>query len=164
MREQSCCFTGHRELPREAGQIASRVERELFRLIQQGVRHFLCGGAIGFDLLCGQQVLKLKERFPSITLHMVLPYPDQAQRYTKPQKEVYTALLEQADEIVYMGAHYTRGCMHRRNRYMVEHSAYAIVYCIREEGGSYYTACYAQKKHLNIIPVGQEEVAKMAFV
>ena len=50
--------------------------------------------------------------------------------------------------------HYGPGCMQRRNRYMVDHSALLIaVYDGRKTGGTYYTVKYAKSldKDIRII-------------
>ena len=54
---RSCCFTGHREIPLEKyGEIWSAVEREALKLYGNGVRTFIVGGALGFDMLCGEDI------------------------------------------------------------------------------------------------------------
>lgn len=44
------------------------MEREIERSIQAGYVYFGAGGALGFDTLAAQMVLKLKERYPDIKL------------------------------------------------------------------------------------------------
>ena len=54
MQSLTCCFIGERSLPAEAAEhITLRLNEEVERLIGQGVRHFLSGGARGFDLIAG---------------------------------------------------------------------------------------------------------------
>ena len=74
MREQTCCFTGHRELPvwgRE--QLAAKLEDTITGLIDRGIRFYGAGGARGFDTLAAGTVLKLKPSYPNIKLILVLP-------------------------------------------------------------------------------------------
>ncbi len=50
MREQTCCFTGHRDIPEQSRtRIAAGLEKTVIELIQQGYRYFGAGGARGFD-------------------------------------------------------------------------------------------------------------------
>jgi len=48
MKRQTCCFTGHRKLPKEKiEQIVINLEREIESLIAQGVKQsHVCGGAL----------------------------------------------------------------------------------------------------------------------
>ena len=64
--------------------------------------------------------------------------------------------MNQTDEIIYVGETYTRGCMHRRNRYLVDHSTICVAYCIRDTGGSAYTVDYARRSGVQIIQLGKE--------
>lgn len=74
MREQTCCFTGHRQLPPgERAEIANRLERVLAALYERGVRYYGVGGALGFDTLAAQTVIRLRESYPGMKLILVLP-------------------------------------------------------------------------------------------
>lgn len=49
-RMQTCCFTGHRQLPsEEQTEIANKLERVIAALYQKGIRYYGAGGALGFD-------------------------------------------------------------------------------------------------------------------
>ena len=74
MKSRTACFTGHRELPADdLPEISKRLEDTLVKLIEQGYRYFGAGGALGFDTLAAQVVLRLRERYPQIRLILVLP-------------------------------------------------------------------------------------------
>ncbi len=51
MREKTCCFTGHRELPTGLGKwrLAARLEKAVVEQIEKGVR-FL-GSGVHWDLI-----------------------------------------------------------------------------------------------------------------
>ena len=67
MRSKTVCFTGHRELPADdLPEISKHLEDTLATLIEQGYRYFGAGGALGFDTLAAQVVLRLRERYPRI--------------------------------------------------------------------------------------------------
>ena len=62
MRSKTVCFTGHRELPTDdLPEISKRLEDTLVALIEQGYCYFGAGGALGFDTLAAQAVLRLRE-------------------------------------------------------------------------------------------------------
>ena len=77
MRENAC-FTGHRQLPIcEIENIKNKTESEIVKLINIGITSFICGGAIGFDILCGEIVSKLKVYDENIRLILALPCKNQ---------------------------------------------------------------------------------------
>ena len=78
MREQTCCFTGHRHIPStQRRALVENLEETVRQLIDRGIRYFGAGGALGFDTLAARMVLGLAGEFPHIRLILVLPCPDQ---------------------------------------------------------------------------------------
>ena len=85
MESRTACFTGHRELPTDdLPEISKRLEDTLLTLIEQGYCYFGAGGALGFDTLAAQAVLRLRERYPQIRLILVLPCLDQTRGLVAP--------------------------------------------------------------------------------
>lgn len=158
VRENSCCFTGHRRIAlRESLLVRRRLRAEILRLIEEGVDTFLAGGAVGFDTLAAQEVLRLRaEGSCDIHLVLVLPCLGQESLWSERDAAVYRRLLRQADEVIYTGDEYTRGCMFRRNRYMVDHSAYCLCYFNgSSRGGTAYTVKYAGQCGLKTVNVAE---------
>ena len=74
MKQKTCCFTGHRDIPLGDYQlIFDKTEEMVERLIKKGYLYFGAGGALGFDTIAALAVLKLKEHYPDIRLILVLP-------------------------------------------------------------------------------------------
>ncbi|WP_040198378.1 SLOG family protein [Candidatus Soleaferrea massiliensis] len=152
MKEQTCCFTGHRDISEgDTAGIVRLLEYEVEKLICEGVCYFGAGGAQGFDTIAAQVVLKMRERHPQIRLILVLPCRDQTQRWNQKDKQIYDAILSRADKVVYLADQYYRGCMHQRNRYLVDHSGHCICYLRRDMGGTAYTVRYAKSKGVHVI-------------
>ena len=152
MREDACCFTGHRDIPPEILlALAAKVEAEVLELIAYGIRYFYAGGALGFDTLAAETVLRLRDQFPQIQLILALPNREQTRGWSAASVERYESILRRANEVIYTSEHYTRGCMQRRNRFIVDHSAVCVAYCTRATGGSAYTLQYARKSGLHIL-------------
>lgn len=151
-RETSCCFTGHRRIPAQEGLwLRRKLREEISALAEEGVATFLAGGALGFDTMAAQEVLRVRgERFPHLRLVLVLPYVGQESQWSQRDAAVYRALLRQADEVVYTAKAYTRGCLFQRNRYLVDHSAHCVCYLQRDTGGTAYTVRYARERGLVI--------------
>ena len=69
---KSCFFIGHREADER---LLPRLEAVIDRLIrEEGVRYFYVGGYGGFDRLAAAAVRRMKQKYPDITLMLVLPY------------------------------------------------------------------------------------------
>ncbi len=151
---ETCCFTGHRSVPqRETLLLRLRLREEIRKLAETGVDTFLAGGAVGFDTLAAQEVLRLREEeLPRLRLVLVLPCLGQESRWSLKDAQVYHRLIRQADEVIYTGDFYTRGCMFVRNRYLVDHSAFCLCYLTGEagRGGTAYTVGYARKQGLDV--------------
>ena len=69
--EQTCFFSGHRRLP-EDPRLLPALEDAIRRASGAGCRRFLCGGALGFDTLAAQTLLRLREQ-EKLRLCLVLP-------------------------------------------------------------------------------------------
>ena len=71
---RSACFTRHRNLLCDIENLQARLYDVLERAMNKaGITEFYNGGAIGFDLLADQTVLKLRESYSKVKLHMILP-------------------------------------------------------------------------------------------
>ena len=154
MKEKTCCFTGHRKIPPEdLEEISRRLELTVMRLIEKGYRYFGAGGAMGFDTLAAQTVWKLKTAYPDIQLILVLPCENQAEYWKTEDRALYEDIKAKADKVVYTSKAYFRGCMHKRNRYLVDNSSCCICYLTKETGGTAYTVQYAKEKMLTIYAI-----------
>ena len=151
-RLHTCCFTGHRDIPPEIlPALAAKLEAVVLELITDGIRYFYAGGALGFDTLAAETVLQLRDQFPQIRLILAIPCREQARGWSAASINRYEHILHRTNEVIYTSEHYTRGCMQRRNRFMVDHSAVCVAYCTRATGGSAYTLQYARKSGLHIL-------------
>lgn len=156
LREQTVCFTGHRNIPPECiSGVSERLNEQVIKLIEDGYRFFGAGGALGFDTIAAQTIIKLREQFPHIRLILVLPCLSQAASWSTKDQEIYEEIKQRADKIVFTSEHYFRGCMQKRNRHLVDNSSICVCYLTENTGGTAYTVRYAQTKGLRI-----ENIAK----
>ena len=156
MNEKTCCFTGHRTLShKKIEQIVKRLHEEVDRLISLGVTDFISGGAIGFDQIVASLIITKKQQGAEIRLIFALPCRNQDEKWTDKQKQLYRSLLGEADEVIYVSEEYTPDCMEKRNRYMVDNSAYCICALMRDISGTGKTVRYAQKQGLEVINVAK---------
>ena len=154
MREKTCCFTGHRQLPpEEQAEIANRLERVITDLYQKGVRYYGAGGALGFDALASQTVIRLRESYPGMKLILVLPCLTQTRGWRPEDIAEYERIKAQADKVVYTSLEYTKGCMFKRNRHLVDNSGVCACYLTKGSGGTAYTVNYAKKQGLKVVNI-----------
>ncbi len=152
-RQHSCCFTGHRpdKLPWKTNENDPRcialkelLAQAVLRAYQAGCTHFICGMARGCDLYFCQAALVLREQFPHITVEAAIPCQTQTDSWPLNERMRHAALLDQCNYETMVQHHYDRGCMMRRNRYMVDRSCRIIaVYDGVPKGGTASTLAYA---------------------
>lgn len=84
LKDKTCCFTGHRDIPNSIlPQLRSQINEVVTALIESGICFFGAGGAIGFDTLAAETVLNLRDKYPHVKLILVLPCPEQADRWSR---------------------------------------------------------------------------------
>ena len=132
-------------------EIAERLENALIALIEQGYRYFGAGGALGFDTLAAQAVLRLRERHPQIRLILVLPCLNQTRGWLQENIDTYEEIKRCADKVTYTSEHYFRGCMQKRNRHLVKNSSCCICYLTKESGGTKNTVDFAKTSGIKIV-------------
>ena len=161
MAEIACAFTGHRpksfpwgynESAPDCVLLKEVLAAQITSLMEQGVTDFLSGMAQGTDLWCAQIVLDLRKKNPALKLHCILPCEGQECKWTASAQERYHSILAQANEVVYVGQKYSRDCMLKRNRYLVDHSAILLaVYNGTWRSGTGATVRYALKQKQEVI-------------
>ncbi len=167
---KTVAFTGHRperfpwgddEQSEQAAAFIRRLKDTLEELIATGVIRFLSGAARGFDTIAAEIVLELREHYPWISLTVVLPCDDQADKWGDGDKARWEHLLERADHVLHLAGRYDKGCMLRRNRYLVDHSSLLVAaYDGCCAGGTAMTLAYAAEKNRTVIrlPLTSESV------
>ena len=157
LRKKTCCFTGHRDIPKEErAQIYQRAKRIIRQLYNRGVRYFGVGGAIGFDSMMAQLLMELREKdLPDIKIILVKPFEGYTNRWSMEQKQQYEALLSRYDKVVCVSDFPSRQAYLARNRHLVKHSAFCIAYCTRTTGGTAYTVEFARQQGLTIYNVAE---------
>ncbi len=69
-------------------------------------------------MLCERAVIELREKYPHIKLHLVLPCPaeEQTAKWNESDKREFMELLSAADMVEVCSEHYYDGCMKVRNQ------------------------------------------------
>ena len=144
-----CAFTGHRNI--FAYDFDEHLlERVVLNLVKNGVKKFLCGMAVGFDMKAAQAVLAIKESY-NVELVACLPCANQSERFSAKNKLLYNEIIEKCDDVIVIQNEYTSGCMFARDRYLVDNSDVIVCFLRKQSGGTYYTVNYARKTNKKII-------------
>lgn len=142
MREKTATFIGHNEC---YGVDNAAVRSAIVALIEKGVSEFISGGMGGFDWICARAVYELKKEYPHIRNSLVIPYLT----FTIRNKELF-------DDVIYPDGfekYHFKAAIPKRNRYLIDNSAYAICYVKHSWGGAAKTYEMAKKQKLEIIDV-----------
>ncbi len=165
MEPKTCCFTGHRPQGLPWGEVETHalcmgfqavLAYELEQAWKEGFRTFWCGMARGGDLLFAEAVLACQQVHPDVELFAAIPCPNQIQGWPKSDVERYWHILRfiGARHCTLISSHWTRSCMHERNRYMVDRSSRIIaLYDGRSRGGTGYTLHYARQRGLERVVI-----------
>lgn len=165
---KTCCFTGHRpnhlpwkedESSASALQCKALLAEELEQAWQDGYRNFISGMALGADLIFAEAVLACQTVHPEITMLAAIPCEDQVRGWPEDQVERYQRILEHIgpQHCILIQQKRTRGCMLRRDRYMVNLSQRIIaLYNGNSSGGTRYTLGYAMEQGLETVIVDPE--------
>lgn len=159
-KQIACCFTGHRpsKLPWGDNEsdprcvaLKERIAHALETAYEDGFRHFISGMALGCDLYFCQCALALRNQYPEVTVEAAIPCPEQPARWSQAQQTHYAHLVAQCDFETVISQHYARGCMQRRNRYMVDHASLLIAAFDGSTGGTQSTILYAMNRGISIV-------------
>ena len=157
-RNSTCSFTGHRAIPDGmTDYLFQRIKDGVNYLDSHGVKTYLTGGALGFDTLAAKAVIECRNIHKDIRLILVIPCRDQAWGWKQADIETYEHIKELADEAICLSEHYYSGCMHYRNRYLIDNSSACICYLTQAKGGTAYTVTYARKKGLSVFNLAQRK-------
>ena len=161
-KSATCCFTGNRPYKLPWGDdetdprflaVRQKLAEIVDALVDRGYSLFISGMAQGGDTYFAEAVLNAKKNRKGVYLECAVPCPEQPDAWDGAAKNRYKTILAAADFVTTLQPSYTRACMLKRNRYMVEKSSVIITLDYSGDGGTAYTVNYAVKAGLEIIPL-----------
>lgn len=147
-RQTTAAFTGHRTY---ADDVPEALRANLDLLYARGIRTFLCGMAVGFDLAAAEAVLTCRAGRQDARLVAVVPFEGQEDRFLQADRARYRRILDEADATVVLSPAYHRGCYAVRNDYLVDHASVLIAWYDGSAGGTHYTVQRALRRRLEIV-------------
>ena len=135
---KSCFFIGHREASSEIlPALRDAVEQHI---VEYGVTEFIVGHYGGFDRIAAKAVTVAKERYPEITLSMLIPYHPAEQPVELPSGFDNTFYPPGMEKVPH------RLAIVRANRYMIDHADYLIAYTWHPASNTRNLLEYARKR------------------
>lgn len=156
---KKCSFTGYRPQKMPFGfdesdprcvAFKAELRNTLEELIGERYVYFLSGGSLGMDMFAAEAILELQKDYPWISLEIVTPFDAQAARWAPEYRERHDRLLKQADAVTPICHEYTRSCMFRRNRYLVDEADLLLAAFDGKPGGTAMTVEYANRNRVPI--------------
>ncbi len=142
MSENTCCFTGHRNLTEEQEiKVVQDLAWQVDKLIKKGYAHFISGMASGSDIIAAQIVGYFRRTNKGLILEAAVPYEHRLHS----KNEDFKYALRLCNKVTVIQKQYDPGCFQKRNKYMVDKSEIVIaIWDGRTSGGTYNTIKYAQ--------------------
>lgn len=153
------CFTGHRSIqgvyydPEKLDTnwitTGTRVFEVIHKLLKEGHKTFISGGALGFDQLAAHAVIHHKIHTDnSIELWMALPFPEFERKWPAKSRVLLDNIIGCADKTFYINqGPYSAWKLFARNEWMVDHSSTIVaMYIPNMKGGTKACLDYAVKK------------------
>lgn len=156
---RTCAFTGHRpeKLPwgdNEADPGCVALKRRMLSVLRElytrGIRHFISGMARGSDFYFCELILKLRDLYHDITVEAAVPFREQSHSWSVKDRSKYDYLLSRCDKVTVVQEEYTKGCMQKRNKYMVDRSSVLLAVLSDSEGGTKSTVDYAMRQGIEV--------------
>ena len=146
---KSCFFIGHREASSDI--FLALAEAIELHIVEYGVTEFIVGNYGSFDYMAAKAVIAAKERYPGITLSMLIPYHPAERPLELPQgfdNTFYPPGMEKVPRKL---------AIVRANRYMVDHVDYLIAYAWHLASNARDLMAYAQKKEISTTNLGESK-------
>ena len=155
MKENTCCFFGHRTIT-ETEELKSKLIEIVEKLIcENSVDTFLFGSKSRFDSLCLETVTEMKQKYPYIKrIYVRAEYPDINEQYKNYLLKSYDDTYY-PEHIIASG----RAVYVERNCEMINKSQFCIVYYNEQnaptnrKSGTKTALEYALKKEKQIIKI-----------
>lgn len=157
-KNNTCFFSGHRTLSLgDKDRIEFLLCEKIMELYNSGITDYITGGALGFDMMASDAIIKLKDLHKlngKMRLLMYLPCRDYDKFWKSDERMHYSDIRAYADKIVLVSEKtYRSGCMSARNQRMVNDSSCGIVYKVFRNSGTGQTVAMAEKQGLKIFNI-----------
>ena len=153
-RPQKLSFGNNLDHP-DALRLKQNLRTEYEKLIKRGFRQFLTGGALGCDIMAAEVILELKKKYrrAKISHWLCMPCLDYNAKWSEEDKERLEKIKQDSIYFYVSDTPYFRGCMQKRNRYMVDTSRVLLAVYDGQSGGTHNTVEYAKSKNRKVVVI-----------
>lgn len=163
----SCVLAGHSpekirwdcRYSASAAEMDKKISSLLEKLIKEkGVVHFITGMTRGAGLLCAQSVIRLKKKYPFISLQCVIPDNEYLRDWSADDRALFRRITDKADSILCISDVPIRYGKKMRREFMVDAAMYLI--CVYRHGTPGPVADmieYAMNKDRRIITIDPDD-------
>ena len=160
MKNITCCFTGHRPNKMFGYDLSDAHYQRLAKTIRHnaeqlylnnGVKRFITGGALGFDTISFFAIESLKKKYSDVENILAVPFDGQQKAWRSTvDLDRYDRMHKLADDIVLVEniqdykASTISQKLNKRNHFMVDQSDYVITYHDGTSGGTKNCLDYAK--------------------
>lgn len=137
-KEKTCCITGpfpqnlpfgYDESAKKCKALKTAIRKEIENQINEhGITNFITSVNIGVELFAAEEALKLKEKYPQITIISVLPFEAQAAEWPEKLRDRYFCVLEKCDTVHTVQARYDDLCNYNTREYLIDRSSVLIAF------------------------------------
>lgn len=143
--KKGCCGFGHRDTPLS---MAETIRSAVEKAAAEGCDTFYTGAMGDFDRMFSSAVRAAKKIYPNIRLICVKPYFSNEINTNAAYYETFYDDVLIPTEL--FGVHY-KAAINARNRWIIDHSDFILIYCVRSFGGANDALKYATKNRKEII-------------
>lgn len=131
MRNIGCTFTGHEPMRFRFGydeedelcqQIKAAMKLQVLALYDNGITDFYTNCEPGASMWGAELILDLINHFPHLKLYCVIPYEEQAKKWTPQLRDRYYTILEKSTYNYLISTKFEKSCYLRCNEYLVNHT------------------------------------------
>lgn len=123
--------------------LKNRIYNQIKKLYESGADDFYTGMALGVDMWCAEAVLRLRDSHPEIKLNAVIPCRGQEMKWSTQDQQRYHQILGKCSKVLCLSESYTRDCMLKRNKALVELCDLLVAVYDGKPGGTKFTVDYA---------------------
>ncbi len=144
-----CAFFGHRDTP-ITPDIENRLEKLLYKLLEQGVNEFWCGDQGNFDWLSRIVLKKIQNKHPNVIICYIAAYNPCLFSKEKQQWIENNFDILFPDEVAQCHPKYA---LKQRNRFVCKNADIIICYVEHMYGGAFEAVQIAKKLNKKIINI-----------
>lgn len=135
MTTLSCAFLGHHPMRFRFGYdeedphcqgIKLEMIRQILILYQNGVTHFYTNCEVGPPMWGAEAVLALMDKLKLLQLSCILPYEEQAAKWTPDLRDRYFTILQKCSDTHMVETHLTNQSYRLCGKYQVEHANFVL--------------------------------------